>query len=205
MKWKFDERVAAEYNNIVNKNIPNYNEVIDKCMTLISTYPKDASIVDVGCANGQTLKKISDLGYYNITGVDNSIDMVSELNDFTVIVSDTFPDLKFDIILCNWVLHFITDPGERAQYIKKAYDQLNPGGCLVISDKIDTGMVYFYHLWKYKQGLTLDEINHKADQIDGVLVDLPLKWYEGIFDTLEIEYNIIDSHWCFTTFVITKP
>jgi len=204
--WKFDTNVKLNYNEIVNTNIPHYNEVIEQCLDLASTLGDQPRIVDCGCANLQTLKRFQERGFKHLTGIESSVDMLPDYAEgMTVFLTDKFiRGGTYDLILANWVLHFIPDPKERMDYIEDAYNSLAPGGYLVISDKIDNEFLDQYHWWKHDQGLSPDEIQEKHESLEGVLVPLPLRWYTQLFDSLDAEYSIINAHWCFNTFILRK-
>lgn len=208
MTWRFDKEVAAMFPAHARSHIPNYEEVIELSVEVCRLYGSDAAIIDVGVATGETVSQLASAGFTNLFGVDNSQAMLDACpTDIAqLICSDTFPgDMKFDVVLMNWTLHFMTD---KAAYLASVYDGLNPGGALVMSDKVsdDEFPTRFYHTFKRSAGLSDAEIEAKAQSLAGVMHLDPIDWY---FDTLGRlgfqNINIVNAYWCFATFVAVKP
>jgi len=204
--WQFDHTVAQTFVEHAQKHIPNYDTVIDKCVTICDKFlSKDSAIIDVGCATGETLKKLNQSGFTNLTGVDSSQDMLDQCQvPAQLICSHKFPSGSFDAVLCNWTLHFI---GNKLDYLHEIYHNLTPGGLLVISDKtsLDPVMIDLYHEFKSKAGVSDDEILSKAASVKDIMyIDSP-QWYIDTLSTIGFEnIQIIDASWCFTTFFVQK-
>jgi 2-polyprenyl-3-methyl-5-hydroxy-6-metoxy-1,4-benzoquinol methylase len=89
--------------------------------------PSDAKILDVGSAIGHTLKRMKDVGFANVFGVEMSEEMISKsFPDATIIRSSKFPSeyAPFDMVTANWTLHFILEG--RDQYLRDIYAGLKP-------------------------------------------------------------------------------
>jgi ubiquinone/menaquinone biosynthesis C-methylase UbiE len=79
--------------------------------------PKDASIVDVGCASGFFLNFLHQKGHTNLTGIDISPDLIAigkeKYPHLHLIVGDAekmeFDDAAFDVSTCNGLLHHFKD------------------------------------------------------------------------------------------------
>ncbi|MEK7658923.1 MAG: methyltransferase domain-containing protein [Patescibacteria group bacterium] len=98
---------------------------------------KEASILDIGCANGELLVELKKIGYKNLTGLDpakvcvqnarnNEIDTV-EGELFSI--NSVIPDKKFDCIVLSHVLEHIRDLEKAADIMS---NNLNDGGVLYI-------------------------------------------------------------------------
>jgi 2-polyprenyl-3-methyl-5-hydroxy-6-metoxy-1,4-benzoquinol methylase len=70
-KWIFDETVSNIYKTHVRQHIPNYDRVIDKSISVCQKLcNKNDSIIDVGCATGETLQRLHDAGFNNFNNVN---------------------------------------------------------------------------------------------------------------------------------------
>ena len=204
--WQFNQEVAKTFVDHAQKHIPNYDRVINKsvevCQKLLS---KDAAIIDVGCATGETLKRLSHAGYVNLTGVDNSSSMLAHCHaDATLICSDQFPNQLFDAVLCNWTLHFMPN---KLDYLQQIYNNLLPSGVFIISDKTSLvpTMIEFYHDFKSSAGVSEKDIADKAASVRDIMYINNPQWYLETLSRLGFKnIQIIDASWCFTTFFCVK-
>lgn len=206
MTWEFDKDVAKSFKQHATQHIPNYNQVIDQCISICKKQNKSIKIIDVGCAIGETLIRLRSEGFNNIYGVDNSQAMLDECppNVATLICSETLPPSCYDVILMNWTLHFIKD---KKRYLQDIYNNLNTNGTLVISEKTssDPLAVEFYHDYKRTSGVSDADIQKKEKSVKNIMYIDTVEWYQDIFKQLGFsKVYIINAHWCFTTFVCIK-
>jgi tRNA (cmo5U34)-methyltransferase len=206
--WKFNQDTAKKFAEHARKHIPGYDRVIDKSVKFIEYYIKKTEpIIDVGCATGETLKRLNQLGFTNLHGVDNSIDMLNEIpkNIATLTCSDSFPlDKKYKAITMNWTLHFIKN---KLEYIKNISNGLEQDGFLILTDKTqnDGKFLDLYHNFKKQQGLTDLEIETKAKQLRNIMYIDSQEWYLSQLKSFNFsDVIIIDADWCFTTFIAKK-
>lgn len=209
-EWEFDGDAAKNFSEIAEKNIPNYREVISKCLQITSKFygdDLDIYIIDIGSATGNTLDVFINKGYKNVFGVDNSQQMIdNSMHKDRVINSTTLPVLEkpYDVVIANWTLHFVK---ERKEYIESIYKSMSPGGVFILTEKIKTTKEVhdLYHDFKRGKGLSDEEIKKKEQAIEGVLVSEQLSWY---YDTLKntgfTMVEIVDASWCFVTFLCRK-
>jgi SAM-dependent methyltransferase len=198
------ENIASSYEQHVKNHIPNYNIVIDKTIKLCKLYNYNSSIVDFGSANGITLEKLHKEGFRNLYGVE-PVDALRERSNKTIAVySKILPLLKFDVIIANWVLHFIKD---KEDTLKDFYNSLDENGVLIISEKVSSNEIIkkFYYDFKKDNGVTAEEITNKELSLIGVMHTETIDWY---FATLnKIGFNtieIIDGAWGFITLIVKK-
>lgn len=211
-QWEFDEKVAVNFENEARTNIPDYDRVIDLCIDITDQLcQKDAKIIDVGCALGETLKRFYHRGYRQLFGVDSSQHMIEQAfqpdsKDITYIQSYSFPQQysPFNLVTANWVLQFIK---ERTSYLKEIYDSLLTGGSLILTEKVmlsDT-VDKLYKNFKRKQGLSEQYIAYKEEAIKEVLVSFPLEWY--LIKLREVGFRsveIVNANYSFVTFFAEK-
>jgi tRNA (cmo5U34)-methyltransferase len=207
MTWKFDAEVANTFVDHARQHIPNYDLVIDKCVQLCKhSLAEDGQIIDVGCATGETLRRLYNAGFTNLTGVESSHAMLAHCdNDIADIIhSDRFPNIPFDVVICNWTLHFIKD---KVTYLADVYKNLHTDGFLILSEKtsLDPVATELYHYWKHSQGVSWKDIRNKEDAVKDIMyIDNP-SWYVDTLTSIGFKnIQIIDASWCFTTFIGTK-
>jgi len=204
-QWQFNEDVAKSFDTIADTSIPNYRLVLKKTIQIISKLDlPNPKIIDIGSATGNTLKLLYDSGFSNLYGVDSSADMLARsFNKATLIQSEDFPadHGPFDVIIANWVLHFIKN---RDAYVRRICQSLNPDGVFIFSEKVLSSNMAneLYHDFKREKGLSEAEIEQKKRQLDGVLVPYPLRWYQDILQEMGFShFDIIDASYCFITVV----
>jgi trans-aconitate methyltransferase len=205
--WTFDSTVAEDFSSHAKKHIPGYDRVIDKAVSLCChMLDKNASIIDVGCAIGETLERLHQNGFTNLHGVDNSEAMLLKANPniASLILSEKLPDIRYDAVLLNWTLHFIKD---KRSYLDSVYENLYDGGFLIVSDKTsnDSPYLQLYHEFKQNQGVSQQEINDKAKSLIGKMFINDQHWYNSALIGAGFRnISIIDADWCFTTFLAWK-
>lgn len=112
----------------INKWLGGNKITIDGLKTMLQNHPKDKtiSIVDLGCGNGDLLRKIADFGRKNgykfqLLGIDANqatIDYAIQLSEnFSEIsyvkedvLSEEFTTHRYDIATCTLFLHHFEDP-----------------------------------------------------------------------------------------------
>ena len=207
MSWKFDKEVAKVFPAHARAHIPNYDQVLEQCLELCLVYGYDSTIVDVGVATGETIIKLSNAGFKNLYGVDNSQDMLDACPQglATLINSDNFPlFIKFDVVLINWTLHFIRD---KKNYLKRVYEALNSGGALFITEKVSNADLTnkFYYNFKRANGVSEAEIEEKARSLEGVMFVDSIDWYMNAFKELGFkQVYVVNAFWSFASFLCIK-
>jgi tRNA (cmo5U34)-methyltransferase len=203
--WKFNKEIASKFVEHARCHIPDYDKVIDLSVEVAKNFSQTSKIIDVGCATGETLRRLQSAGFSNIWGVDNSQAMLDQCNVGNTVLSNDFPkDIgPFKVIILNWTLHFIKN---KKSYLTSVVDSLDDDGILILSDKIDNSdfSLNYYHNFKRKQGVSEEEIKNKADSLKGVMFINDISWYITRFKELNLEYHLANGHWSFATFVCKK-
>lgn len=207
--WQFDDSVASIFSKHARQHIPGYDRVLDKCVSLCcNQLDKNAVVIDVGCAVGETLERLHQNGFQCLIGVDNSQSMLDKIRPglAELYCSDSLPEIEhgYDAALMNWTLHFI--PDKRA-YIDQIYANLKDGGFVIISDKTHNESPYLplYHEYKMKQGVSVQEIADKAESLIGRMFINDQQWYRSALMAAGFtDIMVIDADWCFTTFLAWK-
>lgn len=209
MTWKFNNDIAKVFNKHARQHIPDYDRVIDLSVDLCEQkLKKDSNILEIGCAIGQTIKKLHKKGFKNIHAVDNSSEMLNRCprNKAKYYCSSTFPtnDIKFNAVLCNWTLHFMNN---KIEYLREIYNSLLPNSFMILSEKTEsTGLALEqYYRYKTNKGVKEKEIKEKEKLLKDVMFIDSIEWYLKNLKSIGFEeVYIANANWCFTTFVAIK-
>jgi len=194
-KWggfQFDEKVTRVFDDMLNRSIPQYQELQQMIMDLVDIfYQKNSTIYDLGCSLGTLMGKIHLTFGDRITrqvGIDNSPSMIEKADS---LLSKTVPgapielvcsdinDLELNdasIVIMNYTLQFVR-PIFREKLLKNIFSQLKPGGILILSEKVleDSQEIShlfhdLYYRFKMRNGYTATEIARKRACLEHVLV-----------------------------------
>jgi tRNA (cmo5U34)-methyltransferase len=207
MMWKFDENVAMTFGEHAAKHIPDYHKVIGLSVDILDHFcKKDSLIADIGCAVGLTLDQLRDRGFTNLVGVDSSEDMLKFCDPaHRLIHSEVLPvDIKYDAILMNWTLHFISD---KIGYLRDVHNGLVDNGVFILTEKVSLSEVSqkFYYDYKRSQGVSEEEIIKKQQSLQGVMHINKLQWYLSELENLGFrDIEVINAHWAFATIFCRK-
>lgn len=198
-QFEFDEIVASVFDDMVNRSIPHYAEVLSICADFALMHLKqDSTLLDLGTSTGAMLIEIAKKAKIplKLYGIDNAASMLqkaqNKLNaygmDARLICGDIleveFP--KSDCVVANYTLQFVR-PLLREELVKKIYDSLNKGGIFLLSEKVISGhkeldfkMIQYYLAYKKAQGYSDFEIAKKREALENVLIPFSLKENENI-------------------------
>lgn len=211
--WVFDETIASRFTDEAQKHIPHYWKVITLSASVIkTTFGRNAKILDVGCATGNTLVYLVSQGFKQLFGCDSSTAMLAKArqflpqNDVILIESSVFPTNVplFEVVICNWTMHFIE---QREQYLQAIFNGLVSGGLLIMTEKTEQSdaIKSLYHDFKLQQGLTVEQIVQKEQHLKGVLIPYSLEQNIALLkDTGFIKIEILDASLGFVTFLAWK-
>jgi len=187
--FEFNETVTRVFRDMISRSVPGY----DLLLRLIGLYANifvrdDSRVYDLGCslgdvsciiANQTTAQNVS------IIAVDNSPSMIEECRQLEA----TEPDIdwqcdnieninidKASMVVLNLTLLFF-DQNQRQTLLQRIYKGLNPGGILVLTEKVymdeddqDQRMVQLYQAFKKTQGYSELEISQKRTALENVQV-----------------------------------
>lgn len=190
--FRFDEKVAAVFPDMIQRSVPGYETIVAMTGTLAERYLKPGTrCYDLGCSLGASLLSVRNaVGERpcELIGVDNSPAMVERCRDLVARqpsgapVSihcadiDDFPLENASLAVLNFTLQFI--PRDRREgLLQRVWDALHPGGILVLSEKVcfadkahNQLMVELHHHFKRAQGYSDLEISQKRAALEDVLV-----------------------------------
>ena len=191
--FQFDERVAAVFPDMIQRSVPGYAMMISTIGILAAKYAQaNSHCYDLGCSLGAVSlalrQHISQPGCA-IIAVDNSQAMIDRGQELlardktsTIPVNMVCADLQAvdienaSVVVLNFTLQFIPLT-ERLDLIKRIYQGLNPGGILILSEKIafeEPGRQQLHdelHLdFKRANGYSDLEISQKRTALENVLI-----------------------------------
>lgn len=198
--FRFGAQVASVFDDMVNRSVPFYGEIQRMVAELAANHAKEGSAVyDLGCSTGTTLLGMDVLVDKNIrfVGVDDSPDMLdkcrAKLNEsgfsrsLDLVCADLNQDVEISnasVVVCCLTLQFVR-PVYREKLIKAIYKGLQPGGVLILVEKIlaentqfNRDFIHYYYNYKRRNNYSELEISQKREALENVLV--PYKLSENI-------------------------
>ncbi|RVY21172.1 carboxy-S-adenosyl-L-methionine synthase CmoA [Helicobacter pylori] len=204
-RFCFDEKVAHVFDDMLERSIPYYHEMLDLGAYFIAQnlkeniYPKSLPkplpkplIYDLGCSTGNFFIVLNQQIQQDIelVGIDNSMPMLKKaqekLKDFNNVRFECMDFLEVEFREASafsllFVLQFVR-PMQREVLLKKIYNSLALNGVLLVGEKImsedrilDKQMIELYYLYKQNQGYSHNEIAFKREALENVLVPYSLK------------------------------
>lgn len=189
--FAFDDKVAAVFDDMVNRSIPGYRTILTMIGVLAERYYQESTeIYDLGCSLGGAsyamAKQLGDRNY-SIQALDNSEAMIERLDqrlaeDSGLKIACRCEDIlqtniqNASVVVLNFTLQFVALE-YRQQLMDKICKGLKPGGILVVSEKIilpdpelNELMIDLYHNFKESMGYSKLEISQKRTALENVLV-----------------------------------
>ncbi|GAA7701663.1 carboxy-S-adenosyl-L-methionine synthase CmoA [Helicobacter pylori] len=204
-RFCFDEKVAHVFDDMLERSIPYYHEMLNLGAYFIAqnlkenVYPKSLPkplpkplIYDLGCSTGNFFIALNQQIQQDIelVGIDNSMPMLKKaqekLKDFNNVRFECMDFLEVEFKEASafsllFVLQFVR-PMQREVLLKKIYNSLALNGVLLVGEKImsedrilDKQMIELYYLYKQNQGYSHNEIAFKREALENVLVPYSLK------------------------------
>jgi len=187
-QFEFDESVATVFDDMLERSIPFYQEVVSLICAFIETNAKaNAKIIDLGCSTANTLLHLYKKSHnFNLIGVDNSAPMleiaakkIKAYGANIELINKDITKINLDgaeVIIANYMLQFIR-PIERNNFVQKIYNSLSCDGFFIFSEKIiykdkilNKQMIDLYHDFKKTKGYSDFEIAQKREALENVLV-----------------------------------
>ena len=195
--FTFNARVAEVFDDMLQRSVPCYHQVIDMAATLLTRFvPPGGTVYDLGCSTGTTLLELSrrlavkELAWI---GIDSSAAMIEKatLKAEMLAKENTIRFIHDDIAtaglepcgacILNYTLQFLR-PIARKSFLARLHAALRPGGILIISEKIishdlllNRAFIDFYHDFKRSQGYTETEIARKRQALENILIPFSIK------------------------------
>ncbi len=223
-QFEFDEDVASVFDDMLERSVPFYGQMLELTTSFALKYLKDnSSVYDIGCSTATTLINIANKSNLklDLIGIDTSDAMLVRAKQKTnayghkieFINNDIF-DVnlkKSNVIISNYTLQFIR-PLQRELLIKKIHDSLEVGSVFIFSEKVITDnkvlnkqFIDEYYSFKKKQGYSEFEIAQKREALENVLI--PYTYEENKKMILDAGFKHFDCifKWInFATFIAIK-
>ncbi len=188
----FDEAVARVFDDMIGRSVPGYKTILSMLPVLVREYVRgDSRCYDLGCSLGAAtlaMRHCIDLPNVEILAVDNSPSMLKKCAEYlqadtatlpVKLVCDDIDNVMIEsasFVVMNFTLQFI-DKDRRAGLVKKIYQGLQPGGALLLSEKIrfddprqQEWMTDLHHAFKKANGYSELEISQKRSALENVLL-----------------------------------
>ena len=192
--FRFDAAVARVFPDMLRRSIPGYSTSLEAIGSLAARYARPGTnCYDLGCSLGGAALALrqgvrgADCG---IVAIDNAPAMVERCK--AVVAADTSAgSVPIDVVLgdirevplenasmvvMNYTLQFI-ERDDRDAMIAKIHAALNPGGLLVLSEKVmdedpqmEQLLVDLHHEHKRRNAYSELEISRKRAALENVLV-----------------------------------
>ncbi len=189
--FTFDAQVVEVFPDMISRSVPGYNTIIDTIGRLSSSLVTDNSTVyDLGCSLGAAtlaMRRAIKAKNCQIIGVDNSAAMVERckihVNAFkgqtpVDIIEANILDIEIknaSMVVLNFTLQFL-EPEQRQTLINKIANGLNPGGLLLLSEKVTDDndicqqlLTDLHHDFKRANGYSELEIAQKRTALENVM------------------------------------
>lgn len=190
--FKFDDKVANVFPDMIKRSVPGYNHIIATIGILAEQYAQpNTNIYDLGCSLGAatlSMRHRIQAPGVTIIAIDNSPDMLDRAADYLDVEDSPIrvetkcddvtitPITNASFAVLNFTLQFIP-PQDRLKTLKNIYDGMLSGGALVLSEKLtfpdeqqNSLLIKHHHDFKRANGYSDLEISQKRQAIEQVLL-----------------------------------
>lgn len=194
--FKFGTTVVNVFDDMVSRSVPYYNEMQRMLAEIAADHVKEGTFVyDLGCSTGTTLIGLDQLIPSDIRfiGIDESQEMLDKcdlklkeagfVRPYDLVPGDLHQQLPIAngsvVILCL-TLQFVR-PLYRERLLRNIYDGLNPGGVLLLVEKVlaessifNRDFIKYYYNYKRRNHYSELEISQKREALENVLIPYKL-------------------------------
>jgi len=198
--FKFGTTVVKVFDDMVSRSVPFYNEMQRMLGEIAADHAKEgSSVYDLGCSTGTTMIEIDKLIPSDIrfVGIDESTEMLDKcdlklkeagfVRPYELVTGDLHQQLPIKnasvVILCL-TLQFVR-PLYRERLLRNIYEGLNPGGVLLLVEKVlaestvfNRDFIKYYYNYKRRNHYSEMEISQKREALENVLI--PYKLSENL-------------------------
>ncbi|HEB96524.1 MAG TPA: carboxy-S-adenosyl-L-methionine synthase CmoA [Sedimenticola thiotaurini] len=186
--FRFDERVARVFPDMIRRSVPGYGTVLNMIRVLAGKRVQAGSrCYDLGCSLGAAALAMAEGAAgrdCHVVGIDNSPAMLARARELVagdaidLVCADIcdFPITDASMVVLNFTLQFVPPP-RRQELLRRIRQGLRPGGILVLSEKIafddpelQQRQVELHHAFKRANGYDELEISQKRSALERVLI-----------------------------------
>jgi len=190
--FTFNSVVAGAFDDMVERSVPYYAEIQRMVCELAADFAEPGTqLYDLGCSTATTLLQLDPVVQPGVRfiGVDNSPDMLARArkkldaaglgHDVDLVCSDLHEGPAIEnasVVVMLLTLQFVR-PLYRERLIQRIAQGLNPGGCLLLVEKLtckDTTLnrlfIKYYYDMKRRHGYSENEIAQKREALENVLI-----------------------------------
>lgn len=206
--FKFGPTVVNVFDDMVERSVPYYSEMQRMLAEITADHAtKGQLIYDLGCSTGTTLIEVDKLldSDVRFIGIDESNEMLEKCDKklkevgfkrpYELIECDLHQRVPISngsvVILCL-TLQFVR-PLYRERLLRNIYQGLNPGGVLLLVEKVlaessifNRDFIKYYYNYKRRNQYSELEISQKREALENVLI--PYKLSENILLLKEVGF-----------------
>jgi tRNA (cmo5U34)-methyltransferase len=199
--FKFGTTVVNVFDDMVSRSVPFYDETQRMLAEIAADHVKEGTCVfDLGCSTGTTLIGVDKLIPSNIRfiGIDESQEMLDKcdlklkeagfVRPYDLVAADLhreeLPIENASVVILCLTLQFVR-PLYRERLLRNIYNGLNPGGVLLLVEKVlaessvfNRDFIKYYYNYKRRNHYSEMEISQKREALENVLI--PYKLSENI-------------------------
>lgn len=213
--FEFNDAVTGVFRDMISRSVPGYELLLRIIGLYANVFVQDNSrVYDLGCSLGEVSVLINEqasANAFSITAVDSSPSMIEQCHSIIMgkanieWLCEDIQNVEIEnasMVVLNLTLQFI-DPSNRQSLLQSVYNGLNPGGILVLSEKIkldktadNQRMVQLHQAFKKMQGYSELEISQKRSALENVMV---LDLESGLQERLQ-KAGFAEVYQCFRCF-----
>ena len=191
-RFYFDEQVVACFPDMIRRSVPGYGQILGMLGLIAARHLRHgAHVYDLGCSLGAASLALAGQlppDAFRLTAVDLSPAMVERARETLAaecpehaieVIEGDIRALDYcpsGLVILNFTLQFLP-PEDREALLARLYAALEPGGVLVLSEKVvdpderdNAWRVERYHDFKRANGYSELEISQKRTALENVLV-----------------------------------
>lgn len=211
--FAFNNKVAGVFDDMVTRSVPFYVEMQRMMSELVADHcGEDGVIYDLGCSTGATMIMMDQTVPQQIkfVGIDDSAPMLEKCRTklqevgmkrpYSLEVADLNTGLvplpNASVVILCLTLQFVR-PIAREKLLRNIFEQLNPGGVLIVIEKIlaeetdfNRDFIKYYYNHKRRNNYSEMEISQKREALENVLI--PYKLSENITLLKEVGFRTVE-------------